>query len=153
MDWIRRHAWWGFLLVALTLVVFGVTDVMSGAAADRAIPRAVTGMTLAELEAAGPEAYRLFDFFTRVNGWSLVLAGAMTAAVVVFGFRRGRRWAWWATWALPIWAVGAAVFYAVIGIEPGQAPPPPMISGPIVAVLCVFLLAVTAPSFFSTPAD
>jgi hypothetical protein len=153
MQLIQRRAWSGLLLVALLLVVFGVVDVVSGTAADRAIPLAVTGMTLDELEAAGPDAYRIYDFYTRVNGWSLVLAGTMAAAVVVFSFRRGQRWAWWAAWALPIWAVGAAAFYLVVGIAPGQAPPPPMISGPIVAVLCVFLLAVTAPSFFGTPAD
>ena len=153
MQWIRRHAWWAFLLVALTLVAFGVTDVLRGAEADRAISLALTGMLPDELAAAEPEAYRLFDFWARVNGWSLVLAGAMAAAVVLFGFRRRHCWAWWATWALPIWAVGAAAFYLVIGIEPGQAPPPPMISGPIVAVLCAILLAVTAPSFFGKPAD
>ena len=150
MQLIQRHAWWGLLLVALTLLVFGVVDVVSGAAADPGIALGLTGMTPAELASAEPEAYRLFDFYARVNGWSLVLAGAMTTAVVAFGFRRGRRWAWWATWALPIWAIGAAAFYLVIGIEPGQAPPPPMISGPIIAVLCAVLLAVTAPSFFGS---
>ena len=153
MHLIQRHAWWGLMLIALTLVIFGIIDVARGAEADRAIARALSGMTPAELETAGPEAYRLFDFFTRVNGWSLVLAGTMSAAVVAFGFRRGHRWAWWATWALPIWSAGVAAFSLVAGIEPGQTPPPPMISGPIAAVLCAVLLAVTAPSFFGTPSD
>ena len=148
MDQVRRHAWWGLLFVAVTLIGFGIVDVVSGAAADPAIAQALSGMTLAELESSGPEAYRLYDFMARVNGWSLLLGGTMAAAVIVFAFRRGARWAWWAAWALPVWAVGAAVFYVVAGLEPGQAPPPPMISGPIVAVLCTVLLAVTAPTFF-----
>ena len=147
MDRIRRHAWWGLLVVAVTMVIFGITDVVSGADADRAIAHGLSGMTLAELEASGPEAYRLYDFMARVNGWSLMLAGTMAAAVIIFAFRRGARWAWWVAWALPAWAVGAGAFYIVAGLEPGQAPPPPMISGPIVATLCVGLLVVTAPSF------
>jgi len=39
------------------------------------------------------------------------------------------------------------VFYLVAGTDPGQPPPPPMISGPIVAVLCAAILIVTAPLF------
>jgi hypothetical protein len=31
-------------------VIFGVTDVISGAASDRAIPQSLTGMTLGELD-------------------------------------------------------------------------------------------------------
>ena len=153
MQQIRRHGWWGLLVVALTLVVFGITDVLAGAAADPAIGRSLSGLTLAELESSAPAAYRLFDFMSRVNGWSLVLAGAMAAAVVVFGFRRGHRWAWWASWMLPIWAAGAAAVYLVVGLAPGQPPPPPMISGPIVAVLCAMILAVTAPGFLGSRAD
>ena len=153
MQRIRRHAWWGLLVVALTLVVFGIVDVLAGASADPAIARSLSGLTLAELESSAPEAYRLFDFMSRVNGWSLVLAGTLAAAVVIFGFRRGHRWAWWASWMLPIWALGAAAFYLVAGLAPGQPPPPPMISGPIAAVLSAMILAVIAPVFFGSAAD
>lgn len=148
MKWLERHAWWGLLLITATLVIFGITDVFSGAAADPAIPQALTGMTLDELEAAGPEAYRMFDFMTRVNGWSLVLAGALATAILVFSFRKGSRWAWGVMWLLPVWAMGVPIFYLVAGIEEGQPLPPPMISGPIVALLAVGVLIVTTGRFF-----
>ena len=148
MRWLERHAWWGLLLITATLVIFGVTDVASGAAADPAIAHALTGMTLAELEAEGPDAYRLFDFMTRVNGWSLVLAGALGTAILVFSFRKGSRWAWGVMWLLPVWAMGVPIFYLVAGLEEGQPLPPPMISAPIVALLAVGVLIVTTGRFF-----
>jgi hypothetical protein len=147
MAWLRRHAWWGLLVVSVMLVVFGITDIVSGAAADVGIPQGLTGRTIAELEAESADAYRMFDFATRVNGWSLVLLGAFVSAIVLVPFRRGERWAWWAAWALPIWAAVGPVFYLVAGLAPGQPPPPPMISGPIVAILCAAILAVSAPRF------
>jgi hypothetical protein len=148
MRWLERHAWWGLLVIAVTLVVFGVTDIVAGASADPAIAQALSGMTLDELEAEGPEAYRLFDFLTRVNGWSLVLAGGLATAILVSAFRRGSRWAWGAMWLLPAWAAGVPVFYLVAGLAEGAPLPPPMISGPIVALVAVGVLIVTSGRFF-----
>ena len=144
MRWLELHAWWGLLATAVLMSVFGLTDVMSGAAADPAIPLGLTGMTLEELQAEGPTAYRLFDLYTRVNGISLTLIGLLFAAVLLFAFRQDRRWAWWTMWMLPIWERGP-VFYLVVGVQPDEPPPPPMISGPILAVFCASILLVSAP--------
>ncbi len=148
MRWLELHAWWGLLATAVLITVFGVTDVMSGAEADRAIPLGLTGMTIEELEAEGPTAYRLFDVFTRVNGMGLVLIGLLFAAVLLFAFRQNQRWAWWTMWLLPVWAASILVFYLVVGVQPDQPPPPPMVSGPILAVFCAAILLVSAPRFF-----
>jgi len=40
MNGLRRHAWWGLLVIWLIAFVFGVTDVVRGADADPAINRA-----------------------------------------------------------------------------------------------------------------
>lgn len=151
MTWLERHAWWGLLAVAAMLAVFGITDMAAGATADVLIPVSLTGLTPAELEAESAAAYRMFDFLSRVNGFSLVLIGLLAAAVLVFAFRRRRRWAWWTMWLLPAWAAGVPVFYLVAGLAPGQGPPPPMISGPIVAVITAAILVVSARPFFGRP--
>jgi hypothetical protein len=148
MAWLERHAWWGLLLMAATLIAFGVSDMFVGAPADPGIALGLSGMTLAELEAESAAAYRLFDIFTRFNGWTMVGFGVSMSAVLVFGFRRGKRWAWWASWALPAWAAGVFVFYIVAGTDASQPPPPPMVSGPILAIVAGAILAVTAPGFF-----
>jgi hypothetical protein len=148
MLWLERHAWWGLLLITVTFVVFGVTDLLVGPAADPGIPLGLTGVTLDQLQAEGGPGYRLFDFFTRVNGSSLILLGLWGSAILLFAFRRNRRWAWWTMWLLPTWAASAASLYLVAGVDPNQPPPPPMVSGPIIAVLAAAILAVSAPRFF-----
>src|SRR5688500_3833939 len=153
MLWLERHAWWGLLFVTLMLVVFGRTDVLVGPAADRGIPLGLTGMTLEELEAEGRASYRLFDFFTRANGYSLLIAGLLGSAILLFAFRRNQPWAWWTMWLVPLWAVGGVAFYLVAGVEPDQPPPPPMVSGPVVAVLTVAILLVSSPRFFARPRE
>jgi hypothetical protein len=148
MAWLERHSWFGLLFLAFVIVIFGATDIASGAAADPAIPLGLTGLTIAELEAESRAAYRMFDFFTRVNGWGLVVMGLLLIAILTVPFRRSERWAWWTMWLLPAWAVGAALFYVVAGVEADQPPPPPLVSGPIVAVLTALILLVSAPRFF-----
>lgn len=146
MTWLRRHAWWGLLAVSGLSVLFGATDIAFGAAADVLIPQALTGKTIQQLEAESADAYEMFDFVVRLNGWSLVLLGVLLALIVLIPFRRGERWAWWAAWVLPIWAVVVPVFFLVAGLQPDQPPPPPIVSGPIVAILCTAILLVTRPS-------
>lgn len=151
MTWLRRHAWWGLLVVSVLLVIFGASDIASGAAADVGIPQGLTGRTVEELEAESPDAYGLFDFMTRANGWSLVMLGLLLSAIVVVPFRRGDRWAWWTMWLLPAWSAVIPVFYVVAGTDPAQPPPPPLISGPILAVLCAAILLVSARDFDRSP--
>lgn len=146
MAWLRRHSWWGLFAVSVLLALFGLTDIASGAAADVGIPQGLTGRTIDDLEAESADAYGLFDFASRVNGWSLVVLGGLLAVIVLIPFQRRERWAWWALWALPIWAAGVPVFYLVAGVQSDQPPPPPMVSGPIIGVLCAAILLVTRPA-------
>jgi hypothetical protein len=149
MKWLERNAWWGLVFMAVVIVIFGVTDTFVGPAADVAIPMSLTGLTLAELEAESPAAYRLFDFFTRVNGWSLVILGSLATAVLLFAYRPRRRWAWWTMWLLPAWSLGVSVFYVVAGLAPGQQPPPPMLSGLIFALPATAIQLLSARPFFA----
>jgi len=148
MDWLRRHAWWGLLLLSLTLVYFGVTDLIVGAPADPGIATGLSGMTLEELQSESAAVYRLFDFYTRLNGWSMVGFGLVATCVLLLAYRRNQRWAWWTMWTLPAWAAGVFVFFLVAGTDPTQPPPPPMISGPIFAIVAAAVQLVSAPRFF-----
>ena len=84
MRWLERHSWWGLLGMAVLFGLFGVTDIAGGAEADALIPLSLTGMTLEELQAEGAASYRLFDFFSRINGWTLILSGALMTAILLF---------------------------------------------------------------------
>ncbi len=108
----------------------------------------LVGKTPAELEAEGPLAYRMYDLTLRGGGLSLVMVGALMTAILVFAFRPGQRWAWWTMWLFPAWGISVSVAGLVIGVAPGQAPPPPLLSGFVLGLLAAAILLVSAPRFF-----
>lgn len=136
----RDRAWWLLIVIAALLVVFGIGDVLVGATADPGIALAIAGVAPEALRAASPEGFRLFDFATRGLGLALTLFGLILLVVLLRPYRRGESWAWAAVWLLPAWAVAVAILYLAYGTRPDQPPAPPMISGPIVAVLAGLVL-------------
>lgn len=148
MDGLQRNAWWGLLAIAVLLVIFGVGDMAAGVANDPGIPIGVTGMTPAELQAEGPNAYRMYDLTLRSGGSSLVMVGGLMTAILLFGFRRRQRWAWWTMWLLPAWAISISVGGLLIGVAPGHEPPPPVVSGFVLGMFAALSLLVSAPPFF-----
>jgi hypothetical protein len=137
---VRRRAWWVLAFFAVMLAVFGIGDVLGGVLADPAITRTLTGRSPADIQAAEPTAYRLYDFVTRSGGANLVLIGILLAVIVAIPYRGGQRWAWWAMWVLPAWAALVPIQYLIIGTAAGQPPAPPMVSGPVVAALAAGVL-------------
>lgn len=142
MSRLRGRAWLVLAFFALMLVVFGVGDLLVGVTADPAITVTLSGLQPAEVQAQDPIGYRLYDFVSRSGGVNLVLVGILLAVIVAIPYRGGQRWAWWAMWILPAWAALVPVQYLAFGTAPGQPPAPPMISGPIVAVLGAIALLV-----------
>ena len=140
MRHLRGRAWWVLAFFAAMIVVFGVGDALVGVAADPAITVTLSGLPLAEVQAQDPIGYRLFDFAARSGGMNLALLGLLLGVLIAVPYRAGQRWAWWTLWALPVWAALVPVAYVVFGTAPGQPPAPPMISGPIVAVVAALAL-------------
>lgn len=147
MNGARRLGWWVLAFFAVTLVVFGVGDVLGGVLADRAITQTLSGRSPADIQASEPTAYRLYDFVTRSGGANLVLIGILLAVIVVIPYRGGQRWAWWAMWILPTWAALVPIQYLMFGTAAGQPPAPPMVSGPIVAVIAAGVLLIDRQRF------
>ena len=134
------RAWWVLVAFSVLILIFGVTDILSGATADPGIPEGLTGKTPAQLEAESASAYLMFDFTARSQGVLLAAFGLLMTAILVGPYRRGDRWAWNAAWVLPAWAIVAAGLYLVVGLAPGVAPPPPAVSGPIIGVVAAAVL-------------
>jgi hypothetical protein len=150
---LRRSAWWFLVLVAVVLVIFGVLDMLNGAQADPGISLAIAGASPDEVRSAEPLGYRLFDFATRGLGLALVVLGLLFLAVLLGPYRRGRPWAWRATWLLPAWAIGVPLLYLAFGTAPGQPPAPPMVSGPIIAILAAAVLLLDRARFRNPPSE
>ena len=116
-------------------LLFGVTDFLGGVLSDPGITIAISGMTPAEVQAEDPVGFRLFDFATRTLGLSLVVLGFLVTGIVAIPYRAGQRWAWLAMWWLPLWGVCVPLFYVAFGVVPGAPPAPPMVSGPVIALI------------------
>ncbi len=142
MSRLRPRSWWWFAFVAITLVIFGATDVAAGATADPGIPMGLTGKAPEALAAEGGAAYRMFDFTTRTQGWGLVIVGLLLLAVVAVPYRAGEPWAWWTMWLVPAWSLGVAAFFLAAGLDSNTPPPPPMVSGPMLSLIGVLVLLV-----------
>ena len=140
MRALRDRAWWYLVAFSGLIVVFGLGDVLVGAVADPGIALGLTGLTLPELEAQSAAAYRMFDFTTRTQGWNLAVIGALLLADLLIPYRAGKRWAWWVLWLLPAWSLGVAGLYLLIGLAPGQPPPPPLVSGPVLGAIAAVVL-------------
>lgn len=148
MAWLQRHAWQLLLALTVLIALIGINPVVNGINEDATVPLGIAGMTAAELQADNAQSFRLIDLQARFGGVDLIVIGSLLSAIVVGGFRRHMRWAWWSMWLLPLW--GTSVFGLILatGIAPGEPPPNPFFSGPVVAVLASALLLVSAPRFF-----
>ena len=153
MRQLRGRAWWVLAFFAAMIVVFGVGDALVGVAADPAITVTLSGLPPGEVQAEDPIGYRLFDFAARSGGVNLALLGMLLGVLVAVPYRAGQRWAWRTLWVLPIWAALVPVAYVVFGTAPGQPPAPPMISGPIVAVVAAAALIVDRHRFAGTASE
>lgn len=136
----RQQAWWAIAAIALMLVVFGAVDVAVGAAADPGISLAVVGRDPATLAASQPDAYRMYDFLARSQGVVLAMFGLLLLVVAAIPYRAGQTWAWRLLWLLPAWAIAVPFLYLAFGTATGQPPAPPMVSGPIVAIIAAAVL-------------
>jgi len=152
MAWLQRHAWQILFAVTVLIALIGVNPVVNGINEDPSVPLGVAGMTAAQLEADNPNSFRLIDLQARFSGVDLIAMGALLSAVLLGAFRHGARWAWWAMWLLPLWAASAFAMILAIGVAPGEPPPTPMVSGPVIALLSSALLLVSAPRFFGREA-
>ena len=147
MNSIRRRAWWALLVITVMLGMFGLGDVIIGPSFDPGIALGLTGLTHAELEAESAAGYLLLDFYTRAGGAQLLALSVPLTAILLIPYRDGRTWAWGVLWVIPAWTVGVFAMNAVFGVAPGQTPPPPMLSAPIIGAIAVLALVVDMPRF------
>jgi hypothetical protein len=148
----ERHAWKVLLGVSLVIGIFGMGDMLGGAAdlqnGETVMMHSLTGMSWNELQAASPNGANLIDMKFRTDGASLATIALLSIAVCLTGFRRGQRWAWYALWAIPVWIALTVLFVWNAVKHPDYGTPVPIISGSILFVLCVTLLALSYRKFF-----
>jgi len=147
MERLQRNAWRGLLAPSVLIGLVELWALFDGIAEDPSVPLGLTVLTASQLASESPNGSRFADFSVRAGGLGLVVTGTLLATIAMFAFRQHQRWAWWVMWVLPIWRISAFVLLLAVGVSPGQAPPTPMITGPIVVVVSATLLLVSASGF------
>ncbi len=142
MRGLRRRLWWVLPALSVMVVVFGVSDLLVGITSDPSVTVAIIGLTPTELETASAPGYRLADFLVRTRGLEVAAFGLLLTIVLLVPYRAAQRWAWYAAFILPAWAIAVSLAFLAFGMAPGQPPPPAMVSGPVFAVLSAVVLVV-----------
>ena len=142
-----RSAWRWLLAPVVIVVLFGVGDVILGNAADPAIVEGLTGLTFEEIELVSPEAASVIDQQARSIGYLLIWLGVALGAILLFGFRRWHRWAWFTMWVLPVWALAVSITMFLADRPEGAPIPPPMVSGVVFFAYGAFWLAASYKGF------
>ena len=149
MRWFERTIQWLLLALAAITTAFGVGYLARGAdmpdIQDYAL--AVTGWSTDQLAGQSGEAYRLIQDQVRAYGILEVVSGVLFAALVLYGFRKHERWAWWVMWSLPVFVASEGILH-LVDTAPGQHPPGPAITSLLVSALVAAALLVVAPRFF-----
>jgi hypothetical protein len=107
---------------------------------------AVTGFKWDELAAVGPTTARITSLSVRFAGAAGLCAGVLAMAMAMTSFRRGDRWAWYAAWALPLFAGLELIVLAAYGAVSGSS----LLWDGTLAALGLLGLAVSYPAFFTS---
>lgn len=140
-----RNAWKFLLGLVVVIGLFGIGDMLFGVDADPAIPLAVTGMTVAEMQQTSELLTRMIDLQVRAGGNQLLALAIVWATIVVVPYRRGERWAWYVMLTFPGWALAVAVSFLFVELQPDVPPPPPAISGWVFLGLTLALMLASRP--------
>ena len=139
MLWLQRHAWWGLLAMAASAMILGLVGLASGVTWEA---EDATGKTIAQIAAESSAGSRLSDFSVRTDGLHLIALTLLGSAVLLFGFRQNRPWAWWTMWSLVVMTFAQSLLNLGFGATG------PAVSGTVVGVLEAAIMLVSAPRFF-----
>jgi hypothetical protein len=148
LNIVERYDWVVWVVLGLILVMFGVTDMLTGgptfASGETVLFEGITGMTWDELQAAQPGAARFIDYQVRSAGGSILVGGLWIITITVLGLRRGQRWAWLTMWLLlPLSLVVSLIVLLSTEKVPGAGVSVPLIGQPILLIIAVGLLVLT----------
>lgn len=113
-TFVERHGWVLVALLAAVMIVFGLSAFFGDL--GRSTP--ITGSKCCngqQFSTVAPWAYQYTGEIARYMATYMFGSGLLAMGVVVFGLRRGERWAWALLWWVP-------VMFAVHGFALGSFP-------------------------------
>ena len=148
----ERHAWKILLGVIGLTGLFGLSDMVGGASdlqnGETVFMHSITGMSWNELHAQSPRLANMIELMLKMDGAALTLVSLLSMAICLTSYRKGERWAWFALWVIPLWYLLIAFFIQSVDKLPNSGTPVPVISGSILASICVAALGLSYRKFF-----
>ena len=148
----ERHAWKVFFVMSLFLALIGLPDLLAGGSfyqkGDVSLLKGITGMTWEQLKSTSPNAVDMIDFKVRMGGLEYLFLGLFSMTIVLTGFRRGERWAWYTMWLFPIFMALHTLVILNAFKHPQAGTPEPLGSGLFMFVLTAMTLVLSYRKFF-----
>jgi hypothetical protein len=148
----ERHSWKVLSGLFLVIGIFGVGDMLHGAAdlqsGETVLMHSVTRTSWNELLATSPNVANLIDLKFRTEGTSYAAIAFLTLIICLGGFRRGERWAWYALWVFPMWMALTVYFFIRVDKDPSYGTPVPIISGTFFSVVSALMIGLSSRKFF-----
>lgn len=105
----KNYVWIIPFILALFILLDGVSFLILGAGADRSVILRVTGNSWEQIVSSLPTVANYINNLTYIVGLSLVGFGLMIAGASITGYREGQKWAWLLSWYLPLYFLVAGV--------------------------------------------
>lgn len=149
----ERHAWKVLLFFSVFMALIGLPDLLAGSSfyreGDVLLLQGITGMTWEQLEATSPNAaLTMIDFKVRMGGLQYLFLGLFGMAIMLTGFRRGERWAWYTMWLFPFFLASHSLVILRAYKHPDAGTPEPLVSGSVMFVVTAPTLALSYRKFF-----
>ena len=90
----KNYVWIIPFILALFILLDGVSFLILGAGADRSVILRVTGNSWEQIVSSLPTVANYINNLTYIVGLSLVGFGLMIAGASITGYRKGQKWAW-----------------------------------------------------------
>ena len=132
----EKYGWVIYLALGLLWLVVGFYQTFSPDGLIGDDVQRVTGMSLSELQASNPVAIELVRFVYGALGILKINWSLLVLAITLTGYQRGKKWAWYTLWLIPIILVSIGIFNAIFFSDINQS----LESIPIITISVLGLL-------------
>ena len=137
----HKYAWILLFAIGVVVLIPGLFHYF-GINTDPATAEEILGMSLNELEESNPRTFNLYAFYFRFGGLSDVGFGFLVAVISATAYRKGRTWAWYTLWSVPVFFAASAALLNIHGLS--------IIAPIVIAIVALFGLLLPFRTFFPT---
>ena len=109
----EKYAWVILLGLGLLWLVVGLVAVFQPVGIFETDAQSVTNMPWSELKASSPVAANFVVFVYGQMGLLKISWSFFVLAIVLTGYRRGEKWAWYTMWSIPVLLVSDGLFSVI----------------------------------------